>query len=123
MRKSHPSKFSRSSYTLDQNLSEDLRFKRENGLFESPPISKKPFIILLLLIAGLITAGLHPVLITAFALLALFILAINQSHREGDAITADCPSCSQEMIKKEQGSVELFICHHCKIYATGRDSS
>jgi len=121
VKKSSP-KFSRSKYTLDQNLTEELQFERENGLFESPPISKKPFIILLFLVSGLTAMGFPPLAIAPFTFLPLFILWINQHHRECDTITADCPACSQEMVKEEQ-SVERFICDHCQIYATGRDSS
>ncbi len=112
----------RPDHTCDQSFSEELQFKRENGLFESPPIPKKPFIILLIVLLGLLAAGAHLIIIGGVAIFGLFILAVNQINREGDSITAPCPTCSKQMEKQEQSNREYFICHHCKIYAIGRDS-
>ena len=67
--------------------------------------------------------GIHILVAFGVALFVLFVLLTVRIQREGDAISAECPSCGTQMLKEVHFNSEYFVCHSCKIYARGRDWS
>ncbi len=65
----------------------------------------------------------HILVAAGIATIALAILLFAQVQLEGDAITADCPSCGTRLQKEAEGNIEYFVCHRCKTYAIGRSWS
>ena len=119
---SKPSEFSKQDYTHHENLTDELQFLREVAYSkEASPNLKKAMIWVPISILSLTFFGLHVVVAIGLGILTFIIIVINIHQREGDAITATCPACQKKMQRIWEANIEYFVCHHCKIYARGRE--
>ncbi len=114
-------RYSDPDYVLDQGLTEELQYRRESGGSNTLPQSRAVTIITPIALFLLVWPFTHVLIAVGVATHALAISLVVQINREGNAITADCPSCGNSMLKVEEGNAEYFVCHGCKRYAKGRD--
>lgn len=108
-------------YRLNQELSDEIRFKLDHRP-PSRPFPKKA--LLLFLPLGIMPlVGVPFIIVMAVTPILLFILAIGQMQREGDALEIRCPQCQSTMTKTWHANAEYFTCPGCRVYALGRDGS
>lgn len=113
--------YDKPDYNEDVALSDDLRYRRETEYAKVSPRFRGWIYLAPILIFSTVFIGFDIMIATGLAFFTLFLIFIVRINREGDRITATCPSCDIIMCKEVRASMEYHVCHRCKVYARGRD--
>lgn len=116
-----PTQFPRSDYKLDEELSDELRYRINTGTNVRSPKLRIALIVMPIVIFSSVAFGVPIVVAAGVFVFALMLILLAKIQIEGDAISIVCPSCGNRMEKEMHGGMEYFVCHGCERYAEGRD--